>query len=52
MLGVEMWHGLAIDEQAIAAEDNRGIDAIALPNCRDEVSNGGQGTSRRRPERS
>jgi hypothetical protein len=43
---------LAVDEQTVAAQDDRGIDAVALANGRDEVSNGRQGTSRRRPERS
>jgi hypothetical protein len=49
---VEVGDCLAIDQQAIAAQDDRGIDAVALTNGRYEVSNCGQGTSLRRPERS
>lgn len=45
MLGVETGDGLAVDQQAVAAEDDRSLDAFALPDGRDEVAYGWHGRS-------
>ncbi len=45
VLGVEAGDGLAVDQQAVAAEDNGCLDAFALPDGRDEVAYGWHGRS-------
>jgi hypothetical protein len=43
ILGGQSGDRLAIDQQSIAAQDDRGVDPFALPDCRDEVTDGGHG---------
>jgi hypothetical protein len=45
VLGVEARDGLAVDQQAIAAEYDGRLDAFALPDGRDEVAYGWHGRS-------
>jgi len=45
VLGVEAGDGLAVDQQAVAAEDDGCLDAFALPDGRDEVAYGWHGRS-------
>ena len=46
VLGIDVWKGLAIDQQTVAAENYCGLDAITLPNRRDKIANGGHGPLR------
>ena len=39
IFGVESGPGLAVDEQAVAAEHDGGVDAFALPDGGDQISN-------------
>src|ERR1035437_4057591 len=45
VLGIETGYGLTVDQQAVAAEDDRSLDAFALPEGRNEVANGWHGRS-------
>ena len=45
VLGIEFGDGLAVDQEAVAAEDDRSLDAFALPDGRNEVANGWHGRS-------
>ena len=46
VFGINVWKGLAIDQQAVAAENYCGLNAITLPNRRDKIANGGHGPLR------
>src|ERR1035437_453975 len=45
MLGIEAGDGLAVDQQAVASENDRRFDAFPLPDGRDEAANGWHGRS-------